>query len=67
VSSRVHPTLLGQRERLPRTETACRKRTSGIRGLARIAYVLCVLDFLCRVYIDSNHRESRICVTACLW
>jgi hypothetical protein len=25
------------------------------------------LSFPCRVYIDSNHRDSRIWVTACLW
>jgi hypothetical protein len=30
----IHPTLLMTRERLPRTGTACRKRTRGVRGLA---------------------------------
>jgi hypothetical protein len=29
--------------------------------------VACWSDFPCRVYIDSNHRNSRIWVTACLW
>jgi hypothetical protein len=33
-SSRVHPTLLMASERLPRTGTARRKRTSGVHGLA---------------------------------
>jgi hypothetical protein len=40
-------------ERLPRTGTARRKRTGGIRRLARKVYVLCRCD-------------SRISVTACL-
>jgi hypothetical protein len=30
----ICPTLLDQRERLPRTGTARRKRTSGVHGLA---------------------------------
>jgi hypothetical protein len=59
-SSSIRPTLLGQRERLPCTETARRKRASGVRGLAREAYVSCVLDFPCRVYIDLNYRDFRI-------
>jgi hypothetical protein len=33
-SSRVHPTLLGQRERMPRTETVCSKHTCGIHRSA---------------------------------
>jgi hypothetical protein len=39
------PPLLGQRERLSRTEIVCRKRTSGVHGLAQKAYVSCVSDF----------------------
>jgi hypothetical protein len=37
----IHPTLLDQRERLPRTGTARRKHIRGIRGLAWEAYVPC--------------------------
>jgi hypothetical protein len=59
-SSRVHQTLLDQRERLPRTKTAHRKCMSGEHGLTREAYVSCLSDFFCRVYINSNHRDSRI-------
>jgi hypothetical protein len=59
-SSRIRPTLLDQRERLPRTGTAHRKRTSGIRRLVRKAYMLCVSGFPCKVYIDLNHRDSQI-------
>jgi hypothetical protein len=44
-SSRVRPTLLGQHERLPRTRTARRKRTSDVRGLAWKVYVSCVSSF----------------------
>jgi hypothetical protein len=33
-SSRIHPTLLGQRERLPHMGTARRQGMSGIHGLA---------------------------------
>jgi hypothetical protein len=33
-SSRVHPTLLDQCQRLPRMGTARRKRMSDVRGLA---------------------------------
>jgi hypothetical protein len=40
-SSRVRPTLLVAYERLPRTGTAGRKRTPGVRGLAWEAYVSC--------------------------
>jgi hypothetical protein len=59
-SSIIRLTLLGQCERLPRTGTARWKRTSGVSGLAREAYVLCVSHFPCRLYIDSNHRDSQI-------
>jgi hypothetical protein len=37
----IRPTLLGQRERLPRTEITHRKHTRGVRGLAWEAYVSC--------------------------
>jgi hypothetical protein len=40
-SSRVRPTLLVAYERLPRTGTAHRMRTSGVRGLTWEAYVSC--------------------------
>jgi hypothetical protein len=30
-------------------------------------HVACWSIFPCRVYIDSNHRDSRIWVTGCLW
>jgi hypothetical protein len=56
----IRPTLLGQRERLPHTGTTNRKRMSGVCGLAQKAYVLCVSSFPYRVYIDLNHRDSRI-------
>jgi hypothetical protein len=48
-SSRVHPTLLGQHEILPRTRTAHRKRTCGIHGPVQEVYVSCVSGFPCRV------------------
>jgi hypothetical protein len=62
-SGRVRPTLLMACERLLRTWTTHRKRTRGIRGLTwkRMCHVYRV--FPCRVYIDSNHRDSRIYVT----
>jgi hypothetical protein len=44
-SSRVRPTLMMACERLPHTWTARRKRTYGIHGLARKAYVSCVSGF----------------------
>jgi hypothetical protein len=44
-SGRVHPTLVMASERLPRTWTARRKRTCGVRGLVREAYVSCVSGF----------------------
>jgi hypothetical protein len=44
-SSRVRPTLLGQRGRLPCTGTARRKRTCGIFGSVKEAYMLCISDF----------------------
>jgi hypothetical protein len=56
----THPKLLTTHERLPRTGIAHRKCMSGIRRLARKAYVSCISGFLCSVYIDSNHRDSWI-------
>jgi hypothetical protein len=44
-SSRVCPMLLVAYKRLPRMETAHRKRTSGVRGLAWEAYVSCWSGF----------------------
>jgi hypothetical protein len=44
-SSRVRPTLLVACERLPCTETARRKRTLGVRGLAWEVYVSCWSGF----------------------
>jgi hypothetical protein len=44
-SSRVHPMLLMASERLPCLETACRKRTSGARGLTQETFMLCVSGF----------------------
>jgi hypothetical protein len=52
--------LLMTHEMLPRTRTAHRKRTSDVHGLVQEVYVSCVLGFPCRVYIDLNHRDSRI-------
>jgi hypothetical protein len=46
-SSRVRPTLFDQ-------------RTSGVRGLVQETYMACVPGFPCRVYIDSNRRDSHI-------
>jgi hypothetical protein len=40
--------------------TTCGKRTCGVRGPAQEVYVSCVSGFVCRVYINSNHRDSRI-------
>jgi hypothetical protein len=57
-SSRVCPTLLSQRERLPRMRTAHGKCTYGVREPMQEAYISCVLGFLCMMYIDSNHRDS---------
>jgi hypothetical protein len=56
----IHPTLLDQRKRLPHMRTARVKHTSGVRGPAQEAYVLCVSDFPCRVYINLNYRDSQI-------
>jgi hypothetical protein len=58
-SSVVRPSLLGQHGRLLRTETVCRKRTGGVHGPAQEAYMVCVSGFQCRVYIDSNCRDSQ--------
>jgi hypothetical protein len=38
-----------------------------IRGLSVKSVWRVGRVFTCRVYIDSNHRDSRIWVTACLW
>jgi hypothetical protein len=65
-SSRICPTLLSQHGRLSHKRIAHRKCTSDIRGLTRETYVSCVLDFSCTMYIDLNHCDSRIWVTACL-
>jgi hypothetical protein len=59
-SSEICPNLSAPHERLPRTGTARRKRTLGVHGLAWEAYVSCWSGFPYRVYIDSNHRDSRI-------
>jgi hypothetical protein len=56
----IRPTLLDQRKRLPCMRTTRVKHTSGVRGPAQEAYMLCVSDFPCRVYINSNYRDSRI-------
>jgi hypothetical protein len=44
-SSRVRLTMLGQRERLPRTRIVHEKRTGGVCGPVRKSYVLCVSGF----------------------
>jgi hypothetical protein len=44
-SNRVSPMMLIADERLPRMGTVRRKRTSGVCGLAREAYVSCVSSF----------------------
>jgi hypothetical protein len=59
-SIRVRRTLLGQRERFPRTGTGHEKRTCGVCGPVQEAYVSCVSGFACRVYIDWNRRDSQI-------
>jgi hypothetical protein len=58
--------LMGTSERLPTwttwdvgSSTLCE---SSVESVWRVDQV-----FPCRVYIDSNHRESRIWVTACSW
>jgi hypothetical protein len=50
----------GASERLSRIGIARRKRTPGVRGLEWEAYMACWSVFPCRVYIDSNCRDSRI-------
>jgi hypothetical protein len=62
----IHLTLLRQHERLSRTGTTHKKRMSGVRGLAREENVSCVSDFSIKMYIDSNHHNSQIWVTAYL-
>jgi hypothetical protein len=57
-SSRIRPTLLGQRERVPQMGIARWKLTCGIHELAQEAYTSCVCGFPCRVYINSNHQDS---------
>jgi hypothetical protein len=52
--------FVGISEKLSRMGTARRKRTPDVRGLERKAYVVCWSSFPCRVYIDSNRRDSRI-------
>jgi hypothetical protein len=59
-SSRVHSTLLVACERLPRTGTARRKRTSGVLDWRGKHTCRVGQSSSCRVYINSNHRDSRI-------
>jgi hypothetical protein len=56
----IYPNLSAPHERLSRTGTARRKRMLGVHGLAWEVYVSCWSGFPCRVYIDSNRRDSRI-------
>jgi hypothetical protein len=55
-SSMIHPTLLGQREMLVHMGTARMKCT----WTGAEMYVSCISGFPCRMYIDSNRRDSRI-------
>jgi hypothetical protein len=59
-SSKVCPTLLGQRERLPHMGTARRKHMSDVHGLTWEAYVSCVSGFPYRVYINLNQCDYHI-------
>jgi hypothetical protein len=59
-SSRVRPTLLGWRVRLPQMGTVHEKCMCGVRGPAPEAHMSWVSDFPLRVYIDSNRHDSRI-------
>jgi hypothetical protein len=59
-SSRVRPTLLGQREKLPHAGTVCGKRMNGVRGPAQEEYVACVSGFFYMVYIYLNRLDFRI-------
>jgi hypothetical protein len=43
----IYPTLLSQRERLPRTRTIHRKRTSRVCELAWETYMSCASSFYC--------------------
>jgi hypothetical protein len=52
--------FVGDSEMLSCMGTAHRKRTPGVRGLEWEAYVACWSVFPCRVYIDSNRRDSQI-------
>jgi hypothetical protein len=56
----IRPTLLGQRERLPRMGTTHRKHMSDLRGLAREVYVSCVSCFPCKVFNDLDRCDSWI-------
>jgi hypothetical protein len=49
--------FVGASERLSRTGTANRKRTSNVRGLEWEEYVACCSGFPCRVYIDLNRHD----------
>jgi hypothetical protein len=60
-SSSIRPTMLTTYKRLPRTGTTHRKRT--LTGVGSVYAVL--VGFFCRVYINLNHCDSRIWVTAC--
>jgi hypothetical protein len=60
-SSEIYPNLSAPHERLPRTGTARRKRTSGVHGLAWEAYVSCWSDFLLQgVYRFESPRLSNM-------
>jgi hypothetical protein len=52
--------LVGTTQKVATTRTARRKHMSGVCGLAQKVYVSCVSGFPYRVYIDSNHCDSRI-------
>jgi hypothetical protein len=52
--------FVGVSERLSRTGTAHRKRTSCVSGVEWEEYAACCSGFPCRVYIDLNHRDSWI-------
>jgi hypothetical protein len=59
-STKNPPTLLSQHERLQCTGTTHKNRMTDIRGLAWEAYMSCVSSFSCRMYINSNLRDSQI-------
>jgi hypothetical protein len=66
-SSSIRPTLLATHERLPCTGTATESVQRAYMDWhgKHICHVGRV--FPCRVYIDSNCRDSRIWVIACSW